>query len=414
MRTRRGVSALAVLTVGASALNYGSNLVFSRLLDPVGFGELTALLALAVIVVVPTAAAQTVIAERITTYVSAGDLARARYFVRHAIAHVTVIACVVGAVYAACIPLIVSAFNLRQPGPAVALGLFIVLAFLQPVALGVLQGMERFAAFGTMQLAVAVSRIAFGVPWVLAGGGAGGAIAGQAFGVAVVLVGTAWLLRDLVLSRGSGAATAGLRRRPDVRTIHASTAFVAFAVLSNFDLLLATLFLPPEEVGMYAAIATVGKLVMFLPMAISVILVPDATKSRGSVAEQRQVLRRSALLVFVTAGAAALPAVVAPSLLVRVMFGPGYEDATGGVLPIVIAGAALSMLYLLVVYAVTISDRRWTMVLALGVGLQVIGIATFHDSPVQVATVQAAVTIIVLAVNESWFHAILRRPRPSA
>lgn len=413
-RTRRGISALAILTIGASGLNYASNLIFSRLLDPVGFGELTALLALAVIVVVPTAAAQTVIAERITTYVSTGDLPRAQYFVRHAIAHVSVIACVVGLIYALCIPVIITALDLRQPGPAVALGLFIILAFLQPVALGVLQGMERFAAFGAMQLAIATSRIAFGVPWVLAGGGAGGAIAGQAFGVAVVLVGTAWLLRDLILSRGSGAATTGLKRKPDIRTVHASMAFVAFAVLSNLDLLLATLFLPPDEVGMYAAITTVGKLVMFLPMAISVVLVPDATKSRGSVAGQRQVLRRSAALVFATAGAAALPAIVAPSLLIRVMFGPGYEEATGGVLPIVIAGAALSMLYLLVVYAVTISDRRWTVVLALGVALQVIGIATFHGSPVQVATVQAVVTLVVLAVNESWFHAILRRPRVPA
>ena len=102
--------------------------------------------------------------------------------------------------------------DLAQPGPAIALTAFIMLAFLQPIALGVLQGMERFAAFGFMQLAIAVSRIALGVPWVLAGGGSGGAIGGQALGVAVVLVATAWLMRDLVPPRGSGAATAGLKR----------------------------------------------------------------------------------------------------------------------------------------------------------------------------------------------------------
>ena len=88
------------------------------------------------------------------------------------IAVVLYLAVLVSLVYAACIPLVVSAMDLEQPGPAIALTAFIGLAFLQPIALGVLQGMERFAAFGFMQLAIAVSRIALGVPWVLAGGGA--------------------------------------------------------------------------------------------------------------------------------------------------------------------------------------------------------------------------------------------------
>lgn len=404
---------MAVFTVAASAVNYGSNLVFSRLLDPVGFGELTSLLALAIIIVVPTGAAQTVLAERIASYLGSGDERRVRYLVRHAIAHVSLIAIGVGAALAVCTPLIVSVLGVRQPGPVVAMTVFVVVSFLQPVALGSLQGLERFTALGSMQLAIAVSRVAFGVPWVLAGGGAGGAIGGQALGAAVVLACTAWLMRGLILERGSGAASSGLRRRPDVRTVSASMAFVAFAVLSNFDLLLARLFLPPAQVGIYAAIATVGKIVLFLPMAVSVVLVPRAAQTQHSIGERAAVLRRSAFIVATTAAIAAVPTALVPGLVVRVMFGPGYAGAASGVLPIVIAGAALSLLYLLVVYAVAISDRRWAFVLALGVALQVIGVATFHSSPAQVASVQACVAVLVLVVNESWFHSILRRPRPA-
>lgn len=406
---RKGMSVMAIFTLLASGVNYASNLVFSRLLDPVGFGELTALLALAVIVVIPTGAAQTVIAERIAVHNHAGDLDRVRYIVRHAIAHVGVIALAVAALVAACVPLIVDVLDLRNPGPVIALAVFVFFAFLQPIVLGVLQGLERFTAFGTMQLAIAVSRIGFGVPWVLAGGGAGGAIGGQAVGAAVVVLGTAWLLRDLIPVRGSGAATTGLRRRPDVRTVSASGAFVAFAVLSNLDLLLAKLFLSPEDVGIYAAIATVGKIVLFLPMAVSVVLVPSAAKERASDGAGGNALRAAGIAVVGSALLAAVPMALFPDLVVSLMFGDGYEAASAGVLPIVIAGGAFSMLYLLVVYVVAIADRRWGVLLALGVVLQVGGVAAFHETPAQIATVQAVVAVVLLVINEIRFHSVIRR-----
>jgi len=49
-----------VLTLLASITNYASNLIFSRVLSPASFGDLTALLALLVVITVPTGAAQTV------------------------------------------------------------------------------------------------------------------------------------------------------------------------------------------------------------------------------------------------------------------------------------------------------------------------------------------------------------------
>src|SRR5688572_16739352 len=73
-RAALGISGLAVLTLLASALNYVSSLIFSRVLDPVGFGELTAMLALGAIISVPTGAAQTVVAERVAVHTATGRM----------------------------------------------------------------------------------------------------------------------------------------------------------------------------------------------------------------------------------------------------------------------------------------------------------------------------------------------------
>jgi O-antigen/teichoic acid export membrane protein len=404
--TVRGAPLMVVLLLAGSALNYGSNVLFSRVLDPVGYGELTSLFALTVVLAVPTGAAQTVIAERIAIYESAGRHDRVRYLARYALAHIGVVAIVAGLIYLALTPLVTDALGLRNVGTAIALTPVLMLAIIQPVGLGVLQGLERFTTYGLMLFAIAVSRIAFGLPWAAVEHGPGGALGGQAVGMLLVLIVTIYLLRHFVRGRGTGAASTGIRRRPDAASLSASAAFVGFAIMSNLDLILAKAFMTPHNAGVYAALATVGKIITFLPATIAVVMVPMAARAQNAGSSVR-VLRLSALLVLVLAFAAAIPAALAPRLIVQIMFGSRYLAAIHGVLPIVVAGGCLAMTYHLVVYSVAIRNRRWIFLLVAAVSLQVAGIASFHSSPTQVADVQACVSLLVLIGNEILFHPIV-------
>lgn len=414
----RGIRALGqattimvVLTLFANVCNYASNLVFSHMLSTEAYGDLTALLALATLVAIPAAAAQTMIAERVATLTAGGDHERVRYVIRYSWAHAFTIALAVGIIYTACIPLVKSTLSLQAIGSAVAMAPLIVLTFLLPVTFGVLQGMERFVVLGGLALTVAASRIVFGVPWVLAGGGAGGPLFGQALGSIVALVAVVAVLRSYMLRRGTGAAAAGLRRRPDRRTMAAAGAFVGFALLANLDVLLAKLLLPSHAAGEYAALVTVEKAIIFLPSAVAIVLVPAAAKARAADDSSARILRLAALLVGATILISIVPPMVAPHLVLTVMFGAKYQAATGGMRPIAIAGAGLSLLYLLVVYTVAIQDKRWVWLLLGGVCLQVATIATFHSSPTEVAIAQASVVTIILVVNELLFHPLLRGER---
>lgn len=402
----RAPTVMVVLLLCASALNYGSNVLFSRVLSPAGYGELTSLFALTVVLSIPTGAAQTVIAERISVLVSDGQMGRVRYLIRYALAHIGVVAMAVGAIYLALTPIVTDLLGLPQIGAALALAPVLILAILQPVALGVLQGLERFIAYGLMLLAIAVSRLAFGLPWAAIEHGPGGALGGQAVGMLVVLVVTLWLLRPLFNQRGTGAAGSGLRRKPDLRSLAASAAFVGFAIMSNLDVILVKALMSARDAGVYAALSTIGKVITYLPTTIAVVMVPMAARAEHTGSSAR-VLRLSALVVLGLALLAAIPAALVPHLIVQIMFGSKYLGAISGVLPIVIAGACLAMTYHLVVYSVAINDRGWMLLLIAAVVLQVAGIAMFHHSPAQVATVQAAVSLFVLVSNEILFHPIL-------
>jgi O-antigen/teichoic acid export membrane protein len=413
----RATTVMVLLTTLASVVNYASQIIFSRLLTPESYGDLTALLALMIVAAVPTGAAQTVVADRIATHMANGNVDAARYLIRHAVAHVAMVSLVLGVIYSLSLPLVIPALNLQSAGPAFALIPLLVLAFFMPTAFGILQGLERFVALGLVMLAIALSRILFGVPWSLAGGGAGGPLAGMTIGMAMTLAIVFWIVRDVHLPRGSGAATTGLRRRIDRRAATATGAFIAFALLSNLDVVLAKLFLTPTESGHYAALVTVEKILIFLPGAVAMVMVPSAARARVSDGSAARMLRIAALLVVLSTVAAGLPAALAPETVLRVMFGEEYVAARDGMLPIVLAGAGLALLYLLVVYTVAIQSRHWVWVLAIAVVGQVGGISLFHASVTEIATVQAVVIVGALVVNELVFHPLLasrRLLRPSA
>jgi O-antigen/teichoic acid export membrane protein len=411
----RGTIAYVVLTQVANATNYTSNLVFSRQLGTVGFGELTSLLALALVLAVPLGAAQTIVAERVALAHAAGDTARVAFLARHALGHVLTLGTVAGVLYLACIPLIVNVLDIREPGPVIALAPFVVLNFVSTVANGVLQGTGRFTALGWLVFAAAASRLAFGLPWAVAGGGAGGAIAGQSLGLFIVMVVVGWRFRSSWAPRGTSAAALGMRRRIDMRTFTASGAFIGFAVLSNFDVVLSRLYLDGDAAGVYAALSTIGKLIIFLPIAISVLMVPRAVTAHAADARHGAgVLRGAVAAAMGSSLLIAIPAVVFPGKLVDLMFGAGYETARDGVLPMVLAGAGLATLYIICTYSVAIRDRRWLILLAIGIIVQVTAIGLMNDTPVDIAWAQAITIAIVLALNELAFHSLRPRRRGAA
>jgi O-antigen/teichoic acid export membrane protein len=137
------------------------------------------------------------------------------------------------------------------------------------------------------------------------------------------------------------------------------------------------------------------------------IMVSSAAKARLE-GRGGEVLRQTARLAALAAALVVIPSILAPGLLLEVMFGGDYADARAGVLPSAIAGAALALLYVVCTYSVTVRDSRWIALLVGGIGLQATLITLFHESPEQVARMQALACGIVLLANELLFHSLLR------
>ena len=184
---------------------------------------------------------------------------------------------------------------------------------------------------------------------------------------------------------------------------------LAFASLTNVDVLLAAYFLPAHLVGVYAAAALVGKIVLFLPAAVVTVLLPKAATRAAAGMTSRWILLASAGVTLVlTLCASGLLALVPESLLVWA-FGGDFRDSAAllGWFGLAMTAAALVNVYLSVYLAER--DFRFPLLVVGAAVAQIVAVSLWHPYPRSIVLVTLACCSTVLLVHEIAFpYALVR------
>jgi O-antigen/teichoic acid export membrane protein len=201
-------------------------------------------------------------------------------------------------------------------------------------------------------------------------------------------------------------------------TVPAIAALVGFASLTNADVIAAKMLLPPTTAGLYASAALLGKIALYAPSALALVLLPKVTARLQAGLD----VRAPALLTMgATVGTGALVTVailLAPPAAVGVVFGPEYISAYDLAAPL---AAVMTLCALLQVHLMmALATEEWvTIWAAAGAAvLQVLGLAFVADSAVDVVVVTAVAAMAAVLVHEilSPFGAarLLLRRKPRA
>ena len=390
-RTGNRVAAILVslALAGNNAASYVLSLVAARLLAPGAFGELSSLLAVLVIGVVPAMGLQTVVALRVARSPS---LSQGSVF---ALGLVTS-----GLVATAALtlsPLLVLLLHLGSLTPAL-----LVTAALGPLTLlglfhGVLQGSHRFATLAGLIALEGAGKVGGSLAGLVVSHSTAGALAGTAIGsLAAVLAG--WQICGRPRPRWAD--------RHGGEVLHTAQAMLALVLLVNLDLVLARHTLPAGSAGEYALGAIVTKIAYWLPQAVGVLVLPRFAASSG----RRRVLP-VALLVCGCLDAVVLlvSLVLGPSLL-AVIGGARYAGSTMPVWPFALAGSMLALVQILLYARLADGDRRVTVLMWSAVAVEALLItAWLHGSATQVVTA-AACTAGALALAGAVLELRPRKP----
>ncbi len=401
-RANAGALWLLAATTVANVLGFGYQLVMARLLTAEQYAILIALFGVLILEAISSQVIQSATARLAAQYRARGEEAALHQFVRRWSIRVAIAMASLALVVIALAGPISGGLAL-PPVSVTLLGISLFFAGTVTFELGLLQGLARFGWMGSVLIVQAGSRLVLGIALVLLGFGVNGAFAGAAAAIAVSLLVAAVPLTPLLRAARRATAMVELGAAETRFFALAAVVLLAYAALTNIDAVLAPSVLSPVEAGTYAGAVTLGKIVLFAPIAVGFLLLERTARAhaRGEATERPLFLALG--FVLATSGLVALAYILAPAFFVGLVVGSQYP-ATVAVAPIYgIAALANALLNLWISYFVGRGEMRVGLLLAIGVVVEATLLLSAATDAVSVARIVLVVALATQAVAIATF-----------
>jgi O-antigen/teichoic acid export membrane protein len=380
-RVHRQALIVSVASMAGNASSYAFTIVAARLLVPASFGELSALMAVLVVGIVPAMSVQTGVALHVAGLGRGGG----RPTQGAAVGLGLGLGAMVGLVALAAVPVLVRVLHLESPGAALVLPVALVAFPVFGALCGVLQGRQRFGALALVMGLDPLLRVGGAVVGLVIGRSPAAALSGLGIGMVTAATAAYVLCGRPRPARPSGTLLRGVA--------HAAYATVGLVVLLNLDVLLARNVLPAYGSGVYAVGLVLTKVAYWLPQAVAVVALPRLADRAG----RRAVLRAGVLAVLAIDAPVVLVAAAFGAHLLPLIGGAGYRGEPVVLWLFALTGSLLAVAQLLLFSRVASGDVR--SILAVWVAIAVeIGLVALRLNGSVTAVAGAAATAAGLLV----------------
>jgi O-antigen/teichoic acid export membrane protein len=317
---------LALATTGGNLLGYLYQIVVAKSLGVEAFGIFTAFLGIFYFATITGTACRTGIATSIAKQVvEQGESQAIADFFRVAKLSATLLLAV-PLLFAVSGPWLSSLLHSESVLPVLIVGLAIFGTLVLALALGLLQGLQKFRRLALIGYVLPQAiKLLFGTGFIVAGwhltGALGALLISEFLPIGIAL----WPWRRHLLevprrpfrfneSMASGVSS-GLLLAPFLATY------------TNLDVVLVVALLEDGQAGAYAATATLGKGIVFLGLAVSFVLAPRVAERTATGRPITGLVHQGLVLTVLLCGPAAATFWFFPSVLIRLFFGQEFLPA---------------------------------------------------------------------------------------
>jgi O-antigen/teichoic acid export membrane protein len=393
-----------IASLAGCLCSYLYQVYVGRALGPEGYGTFGSLFAIFYLISVFSGTVQAGAARFISQHNASGDRDGISTFFYCLMKKSALLGVAGFAVFCLANSIIADFLNMDSKIELVVLGTVILFAFVTPAAAGVLQGLQMFYWLALASFLGLAGKLIFGIALVGLGYGVAGAIGALALSALITFLLSVFPVSSH-LSRRQNDNSCNLNNLYSY-SLPAILIMICLAAPSNLDVILAKHFFPSYEAGLYTAASVMGKIVMFLPSAITTVMFPKAAEMNCLGRNTFKLLNRCLLYTGLLSGSAAAAFALYPRLLL-VIFGPSYLDAT----LITILYAALMFLFSLIIviaqYCLATNDLIYTYILVFFTLFELLLIGLIHESILQVVGGLLVINMVLLIL--SYVFVVCRR-----
>jgi O-antigen/teichoic acid export membrane protein len=165
---------------------------------------------------------------------------------------------------------------------------------------------------------------------------------------------------------------------------------IATNSLLLMDLVLVKHFFPSSDAGIYASVATLGKIIFFGTAPVASVMFPIVSKKHAKGETYVKVFLLSLLLTFIIAVGVIALFLIIPELIVHSVYGNKYTDAGGYLFYYGIFILLFTLASLILNFYLSIGKTKLISIVVLSALAQIIGIWFYHDS------LQSTITVSIL------------------
>jgi O-antigen/teichoic acid export membrane protein len=380
----------------AGLFAYIYNIYMARILGPVDYGTVGALLSMYAIIAIPFSPISSAFTKFTADYNARGNPAKIAGLLAFGLHRALLIGSLLWLGLAISSRPIANFLKIPSPVPVALLGLLLLATILSTVMRGALRGLQDFRAVGLMSIGEAIARLAIGIPlvatfWV------SGAVIGYGLATLLSVAFCAIPLWPFLRQSSEAIDTSGFLRFSGEVVIVA----LCYAVFGNLLVILTKRYASPEEAGFLVAVVTLGNLTIPLTDSFSTVMFPIVAEQHARAEQSLFTLTRTLSFVgFILLGTIVVFwALGGP--IIALTYGDLYARAVPHLLTYAAIRALLDICRVYSNYCLASEHHRGTWALLAATLAQVLWFVLAHDSLTAILNAQLGGTLLALSILAS-------------
>ncbi len=392
------ISGSLIVTVGlfiSNIFSYVLQLFLGRSLSIMEYGEFSSLLSLTYILFIPLNAVS-VSLVKLTSELKSNDDNKAIGSLFFRLSRTMII---VGLVVSLLVVLVkaflASYLNLDSSFLLYFFAAYLCSSFLVIVPGAYLQGLLKFKQFSFYVSFSSFVRFFFPFLLILLGFGIRGVFLGMSLAAVLVFVISCLLLKKDLSDKGE-INEVSYYAKIITFGFPALLVGIGLTLLNNVDVILVKHFFSGQDAGIYSAVVTVGKVILFGAGAVAVVMFPQISALHSKGSPYISVFKKFAVLQIGIIVASVLVFILFPEAIIKILFGNKFILATS-LLPLFSIFMGLYVLIqFLSIFFLAVNKTYIYVVQILTVLLQVVTISAAHSSLRQIININIIVSLVLL------------------
>lgn len=391
---------IIIVFAGSSLVNVFNllyQLLIAHKLSPSEFASFNSLLSIFVLISAPLGTIQLAVTKYSAEFNARNESVKVKFLLSDLIKKTSYLAVFTLLVFAFACSHIMSLLKIQSVFSGYILAALIASGWLLPVLSGGMQGLELFSWMSITSVVTGALKLILGFIFIVLGYSIAGALGALLASNIIALVIFCFLLKERI-SFGQGAGTLDYKEMA-VYLLPVAISYFCFIGLVSFDMVLVKYFFSSQDSGIYSLAQMLGKIFLFLPGAISMVMFPRTSRLKAKNMDTLPTLARSLVYVLCLCVSAVLLYNLFPAFVLRVLTGKAYPESIALGRLFSISMSFFTMLYIFISYFLSVKDLRFIKYLAPLTLLQFVAIILFHRSLIQVQIVLCVNAILLFSIH---------------